>query len=543
MSLAYALRYTQLGYSVFPCIGKMPLTKSGFKDASTDQEQVTEWWKEHDHPNIGIAIGPQLIVLDVDGNEGRASIVGHDLSVPSTITARTSRGHHYYYGLPEELWGRCSNRAAVYPGVDIRAEGGYVIAPPSVHPDGGRYEWVVVPKPSNLCDAPDWLTLASQGASPEDEGTEEQEGRFEFIPDSKADEIFEGVDEGSRNHKMTKYAGLLKRRGNSIQEAINLCLIAADRCTPPLGKKETVKCVKSVYTRYANNNGQRRPQKKGKSWDLSSLVETEFPKTNWIAKNLIPPGLTLLVGGPKAGKSFLAGEVGLSFARNQPMLAAFPTGGGKVLYLDLEQNARRASERWRMVLGSDPLPRGRMTLNFEWPTVSDGGLDEIRTELNADKELRLVVIDIMEKFVGTAKDSGGPGRHNVYSADYQFILHLVDLAKEYVNRGLGIILLHHTNKLQLDRSNPLNAISGSNGLSGAADTILVLFREAGKQKADLYVTGKEVEDRWIELRWSSQGWVAANALDHMDEVWEEPDDFEDPKDAVDPTVGKEEPGL
>lgn len=136
-----ALWYAAAGLAVFPCAvgGKTPLTRHGFLDASTDEEQVRRWWTTHPGANIGLPTGHAFDVFDIDGPAGLLA-VGRvaDAGGFPVILAQviTPRGRHYY--VPVSGHG---NKAGVLELVDYRGAGGYVIAPPSRTPDG-TYRWV-----------------------------------------------------------------------------------------------------------------------------------------------------------------------------------------------------------------------------------------------------------------------------------------------------------------------------------------------------------------------------------------------------------------
>lgn len=140
--LAAALRYAITeDWSVFPCRprDKRPVTLQGFKDASTNPEQITQWWKANPAYNIGIALEASgLIVLDIDGPEGWAPFESLDL--PQTRLVSTGRGEggaHFYYRIPP---GTRTPTASLAPKLDLRGAGAYVIAPPSIHPSGATYQ-------------------------------------------------------------------------------------------------------------------------------------------------------------------------------------------------------------------------------------------------------------------------------------------------------------------------------------------------------------------------------------------------------------------
>nr|QOL00349.1 hypothetical protein [uncultured organism] len=136
-----ALWYAKQGVAVFPCEprGKQPLTAHGFKDASTDLAVVRAWWTATPAANIGAPTGITFDVIDIDGPEGVGVIYGGDVQIPDEIGhAMTSRqaGHHVFIKPTGS-----GNRASMYPSVDFRGVGGYVVLPPSVGANGNRYVW------------------------------------------------------------------------------------------------------------------------------------------------------------------------------------------------------------------------------------------------------------------------------------------------------------------------------------------------------------------------------------------------------------------
>jgi len=156
--LTAALGYATAGLSVFPCIPrtKEPATKRGFHDATTNPATIRRWWNANPSYNIGVRTGMAsgFFVLDIDGAEGERNLdqlqQQHGF-LPATAEATTARGRH--------LWFRCAapipcSAGRIASGVDVRADGGYVVAPPSVHPSGRRYAWR---SECSLAEAPSWL--------------------------------------------------------------------------------------------------------------------------------------------------------------------------------------------------------------------------------------------------------------------------------------------------------------------------------------------------------------------------------------------------
>lgn len=223
-------------------IGKHPRTMNGLKDATTDDEQIQRWWQGWPGANVGVACGPSgIVVIDIDprhdGDESlRDLIAGQDW--PDTPTVLTGGGGvHYYFKVPPGVTIRNSS-GLLGPGIDVRAEGGYVVAPPSWHESGRQYEWEAGRAPGDLKAAvvPAWIvalltTPGARGATPTAIGA--------VIPAGKRDET------------LTSLAGSMRRRGLG-EGAILAALreVNVERCMPPLPERDVQRIAHSV-ARYA----------------------------------------------------------------------------------------------------------------------------------------------------------------------------------------------------------------------------------------------------------------------------------------------------
>src|SRR5271157_67749 len=168
--LQAALEYTRLGLRVIPLHDqrKEPRLKKWTKKATTDASLVRDWFERWSGSNLGIVSGKGLVVLDVDpkngGTESLAHLIATHGPLPPTPEARTgSGGTHYFFSVDQGI--AVANRAGFQPGLDIRGDGGYVVAPPSVHPStGAEYEWVRHPD-QGIAPIPRWLlTMITQPA-------------------------------------------------------------------------------------------------------------------------------------------------------------------------------------------------------------------------------------------------------------------------------------------------------------------------------------------------------------------------------------------
>jgi hypothetical protein len=231
-----ALAYCRRGWRVFPLHGKVPLAGSrGFKDASADPERVANWPAGC---NAGIQTGAGLALLDVDPDRGGDDSL-HELErehgrLPVTVSAETgSGGHHYYFA------GRigCSTDE-LGPGLDTRGDGGYVVAPPSVHPDTGRrYAWDNDPDEVPLAPLPGWLP---EGLTRTDNGKAHPLEEWRSLAAN-------GVAEGARNVRCAQLVGHLLARGVDPFVALELLLAwDAQRNRPPLGGEVVARTVRSI---------------------------------------------------------------------------------------------------------------------------------------------------------------------------------------------------------------------------------------------------------------------------------------------------------
>lgn len=260
--LAAALAYAARGWGVFPCLpqSKKPATAHGCLDATTDPEQIRQWWAEMPDANVAIATGPEsgLYVLDVDagvmpdgtikrGEESFTAMIAvapERAVAPITPVQRTGRGGRQFFFLyPKE--GDWPNTAATL-GVDIdtRGRGGYVVAPPSIHPDTGQaYAWVQNEQVPSA-PMPDWLLKELSKDKPRTTGTKSRgSGGGE-----KAGPAAGGaIPEGQRNAKLTSLAGSMRSKGLD-EDAIRAALRAHNlaHCQPPLPEDEVDRIAASI---------------------------------------------------------------------------------------------------------------------------------------------------------------------------------------------------------------------------------------------------------------------------------------------------------
>ena len=240
-ALLYATKYH---WAVFPVSSstKKPLTPHGCKDAKKAPGPIKSWWKRFPDASIGVATGSisNLLVIDEDMDEekGLDGIHAVDLwerengKLPETVRAITGRGGaHLYYKYTGKDFG---NRAGLIEGVDVRGEGGYVIAPPSTHPNGTQYEWECDPEEVELSEIDDTVKKLLQISK------KHQGDKFQ-LP--------QVIEQGQRNDVLYRFACSLQSQGLA-DESIEVAVKAenANRCKDPLSDDEIEQILQSALT-------------------------------------------------------------------------------------------------------------------------------------------------------------------------------------------------------------------------------------------------------------------------------------------------------
>lgn len=245
------------------------------------------------------------------------------------------------------------------------------------------------------------------------------------------------------------------------------------------------------------------------SWTADELMRTWFAEPRWAVPGLVSEGLNLLVGAPKVGKSWLSLNLGIAVASGSTALGALPVQIGDVLYLALEDTGRRLKQRVGMALG-DRIPPPLLTLQTEAPPFGLGGEKHIATWLDEHPAARLVIIDVFARMRGT-----GDGKANRYDEDYREMTRVKAVADDY---GVACMAVHHARKL--GSGDFLDVVSGTNGLAGACDTILVMERTRGQNHALLRVTGRDVEEAEHPMSFAHGRWTMADAQEMEQELSE-----------------------
>lgn len=465
-----ALWYARNRIPVFPCKprGKEPLTPHGFKDATTDQTVIADWWRQWPDANIGIPTGltSGLLVVDCDPRNGgpidRGSFVEQFGPVPETAEVTTGGGgRHFYF--------RYSGGAVpktLATGVDLKGDGGYVVAPPSIHPSGERYQVDGIRGARaflHIAEAPLWLLQRLTKCA----------GNREEFP--RADTKWGA---GERNTRLTSRAGTMRRSGFT-REVIEAALLEENRrrCDPPLPESEVRQIAASVAQYEPSNHSAALPGVPA-TIRLSDVVSQDI---RWLWRKRVPLGkLTIFDGDPGLGKSLITLDlaarvsIGCEMADGSVSDVDGPAG---VLILSAEDGLGDTIRPRLDAAGADCSRILAMTGVKVTSTSPDGSpleamrppclvdVDELRTAIS-EVGARLVIIDPLMAFLPAGSNS---------HRDQDIRAVLAPLAKLAEETGVAIVVVRHLNKAR--GGNPLYRGGGSIGIIGAVRSGLLAAKD------------------------------------------------------------------
>lgn len=259
--------------------------------------------------------------------------------------------------------------------------------------------------------------------------------------------------------------------------------------------------------RTANSTRARRPTRKRQrpvaeshgdqtsgiqTFSAAELQDLRFPPVRYAVDGFVAEGLTLLAGKPKIGKSWMALNFAMAIAMGGDALGRIPCKQGTVLYCALEDNQRRLQRRMLQLYGK----KGSWPESFHFatslPRLDEEGLEWLEDWI-VSNEPALVIIDTL----ATVRPRNGP--EHSYDADYAALTPLQKLAGQL---NVSIVVIHHLRKMKAD--DPLDTISGTTGLTGAVDSVLVLRRDS--QGATLYGRGREIEEIDVAVQFKDGSW-------------------------------------
>lgn len=248
----------------------------------------------------------------------------------------------------------------------------------------------------------------------------------------------------------------------------------------------------------------RKPQPRFIRKGVADIMATHFDPIRWAIPDYMAEGLTILAGRQKLGKTWLALDWAIAVGTGGVAMGSIPCEQGNVLYIDMENGHRRIKDRVNTLLpNAAKTDLSGIEIVTEAMTLDKGFIPALDDWWLSVPHPRLVVIDVLQR----VKPTGNAAR-NSYENDYAA---LAELQKWAVGNGVAILALHHTRKGGAD--DPLEALSGSNGLSACADTTIVLDRNG--TGTTLYVRGRDVEEKETALAFSGGIWSITGEADQV----------------------------
>lgn len=223
-----------------------------------------------------------------------------------------------------------------------------------------------------------------------------------------------------------------------------------------------------------------------RQYTADQLEHAVFPPIKYVVPGLVAEGLTILAARPKLGKSWMGLDLSIAISYGGFALGNIAVEQGDVLYCALEDNERRLQKRMRTMLRTAGWPK-RLTIWHEMPRLDEGGIEALEAWIKSVPKGRLVILDTWAKVRGARS-----ARDTTYEGDYAALAALHKLASDY---GIAIVVIHHTRKAESDEA--IDSISGTLGLAGAADAVIVITRTP--KGTTLYATGRDIEEQEIAV--------------------------------------------
>lgn len=256
--------------------------------------------------------------------------------------------------------------------------------------------------------------------------------------------------------------------------------------------------------------GLKKEEKVIDSITAKGLSIMELPKPHIIVKNLISQGFVIIAGQPKLGKSWLALDLCCCICNGYPFLG-FETTKSACLYLALEDSFSRLKGRMEKLLDGKERPEN-LHLAIKCEPLNEGLIDQLEQKLKEYPDIKLIVIDTLQKVRGVQGKN-----QNSYDYDYKEIGKLKDFADKH---NICILAIHHLRKMK-DHSDPFNNISGTTGITGAADTSIVLYKDNFKDSNAIFVTeSRDFESIQKILIFDHYKWNVVGDYDGLDKELE-----------------------
>jgi hypothetical protein len=457
--------------------------------------QIERWWQQWPNANVGIAAGKSgLVCLDLDLYQQGAGELALSCDEQETVTNLTGGGgQHLIYLHPDGApIGNADHDLPTW--VNVRANGGQFVAPPSMHKSGRRYGWKVNYGPSErpFAPLPEKLRTLLQG---------QPEKQQRLSP-----AIGETIPEGGRNNALTSLAGTMRRRGMG-QEAIEAALLVENlrACDPPLPEAE-VRAIAASVARYEPGVAISAPGATAEPAPLTgtgALVNpwldqlrtlkdayTERPPLKYLVEGFIAAGgLSMFFGAPGGYKSFILADIAVCVAGGHRWLTLPDGSGGRavavcpVLWVDCDNGKRRTDARFEALARARSLPQDTPLLYVSMPDPAPNVADVHGAKLLLDTVKQvgagLVIIDNLGLITGDIEEN---------SAAMAAVMGNLRSISEAT--GAAVIVLHHQRKTS-DREQQLNIVRGHSSIAASLDLAIHVSRDTEDRRKAVLIPVKE----------------------------------------------------
>lgn len=538
--LDLALQHAERGYYVHPVRckdeGEKKPTKSPYvhdweNAATRDPAQIQRWWDRW--PDALVAVAPgrsKLAVVDLDAHVDRPS--GLDTVELENLPAHADVERTSWSGTGKHLWysGEDYSLNGVYDGIDRKSSGGYIVATyelppvteireplPKVYQGGTR----IPGERLDTVDLRQWIL---------DHGGKKSalvQDVLDRLPDPFVghqlliESVRTLVGYGARDYAGAGTALIeLGRMWVAAEHASGDADDEYDKAVEGAIRKfggETQIDISSLYgPDQDDDRGGEDPEqwefKLPGSYTAADIEHKQFAPPAWVVPGMLPEGLTLLVANPKIGKSWMVLDIAASVAAGLPAVGtATASGKWDVLYMAFEDSERTIQTRMS-ALGT-PFSKQLMIVNA-LPDKADG-LEWIKAYYESRRgRPSVVIIDTLARMM-PAETTG-----SVYRAEYDYVAQL----KNMIPSGSALVLVHHLNKSKQDDF--MLQVSGTQGISGAADTVITIKRPRFEDEATLETTSRFGHEVELSATFDNGKWTVASD-DALGTTTDEEDDDPD----------------
>jgi len=498
-----AMQILELGAWVFPLAHDskqpwLPKTKGGkgFLDAKADPEMARTFLSNPGQLNYGVVFpeGSDVLVLDLDGGDGKGPgwkaewQALYDRYGPPGLTfiVRTpSGGRHVYYRWRTDLYGPMPAGDEMLGWTVRKPWKGYLVGPGSIiGPES--YEPVGAPAIADLPEAWARAALAEKVKSHD---------AIEVKPGSPLE-----VKAGHRHNYLRDQARHLVGVGLTGDALFAAVMDLNRQLTEPKTEDEVRRAIGEVETKFQRDPvaAPQRARVVGEGIDAADLIDLTLDPLRWIVPDLLPEGTTIIAAEPKVGKSCLVYQIAVEASIGGDLLGRRVTPGS-VLYLALEDGQRRGRDRLLAALAGRTMPRGRLEVRWSANLIGQGLEEDIERWLDDHPDAVMVAIDTLGKI-----RPAGTGKRGAYEVDVEALAGLQNLFRD---RPVGLAIVHHARKATSDDF--LATVSGTYGITGSADTIVVIRRKRLEKFGTVYVTGRDIADAEISVEFDQLTWRAA----------------------------------